>query len=466
MSDLHNKLRIISHLASMLFARTSQRQRLMGIIVTLFVSMMLLMHHTSTSTDSGVTKSYLSNSLDKLNGFYKETKKTYVSDYTQMTFEEITDALTFKHKSDKRRKEIIKDNMKHYTEFVLTKINEPKTGNLVRGPAEKEEYVLANATLLVLVRNKELDGLIKTITQIEEKFNKKFHYPYTLINDEAFTDNFKKKVEEVASGKIEYVHLTPEEWGTPSHLDQKKIDRAFDMMEEQHIQYGTLLSYRHMCRFNSATFYNLPALKKYKWYWRFEPDTDYYCEIDYDLFKFMEDNDKTYGFTINLYDHPITVETLWRVTMEFVKEHPEYVHPNGAFEWLTNDLQNPWHALFTGGYSGCHFWSNFEIGDMDFFRAEPYTKWMERLNENGGFYYERWGDAPVHSIGLGLFADKSKVHWFRDIGYRHGPYANCPNSDKCRGCRATEFGPESLYTENCMAQWIDYSMVDKDFALY
>ncbi|KAJ7247351.1 hypothetical protein C8J57DRAFT_1241065 [Mycena rebaudengoi] len=43
-----------------------------------------------------------------------------------------------------------------------------------------------------------------------------------------------------------------------------------------------------------------------------------------------------------------------------------------------------------------------------------------------GFYYERWGDAPVHSIGAALFARKDQIHFFEDIGYRHEPFQHCP----------------------------------------
>jgi hypothetical protein len=67
-------------------------------------------------------------------------------------------------------------------------------------------------------------------------------------------------------------------------------------------------------------------------------------------------------------------------------------------------------------------WSNFEIGDLNFWRSEAYMKFFEHLDKAGGFYYERWGDAPVHSIGAALFAKKEQIHWFEDIGYRHEPF--------------------------------------------
>ena len=33
-------------------------------------------------------------------------------------------------------------------------------------------------------------------------------------------------------------------------------------------------------------------------------------------------------------------------------------------------------------------WSNFEIGDLDLWRGEAYTKFFDFLEEKGGFYYE------------------------------------------------------------------------------
>jgi len=92
-------------------------------------------------------------------------------------------------------------------------------------------------------------------------------------------------------------------------------------------------------------------------------------------------------------------------------------------------------------------WSNFEIGDLDFWRGEAYTKYFEYLDSKGGFYYEvcvlfplspteraliccqRWGDAPVHSIAVSLFAKKDQIHFFNEIGYRHDPFQHCPQGD-------------------------------------
>jgi mannosyltransferase len=116
----------------------------------------------------------------------------------------------------------------------------------------------------------------------------------------------------------------------------------------------------------------------------------------------------------------------------------------------------------------CHYWSNFEIADLDFFRGEKYQSLYQKLEKDGGFYYERvwlskfslvlseannsktlylllfrnpfsmlieremliihvqWGDAAVHSLAVNMLAEPHQVHHFADIGYRHDWYYQCP----------------------------------------
>ena len=35
---------------------------------------------------------------------------------------------------------------------------------------------------------------------------------------------------------------------------------------------GWMISYRHMCRWNSGFFYKHPRMRDFDWYWRVEPD--------------------------------------------------------------------------------------------------------------------------------------------------------------------------------------------------
>jgi alpha 1,2-mannosyltransferase len=101
-----------------------------------------------------------------------------------------------------------------------------------------------------------------------------------------------------------------------------------------------------------------------------------------------------------------------------MKEYPDLIPENNLIDFVTND----------GGdtYNMCHFWSNFEIADLNWLRGPAYLRYFEYLDRAGGFFYERWGDAPVHSIAAAIFLNKTEVHFFDDIGYRHNPFTHCP----------------------------------------
>jgi Glycolipid 2-alpha-mannosyltransferase len=47
-------------------------------------------------------------------------------------------------------------------------------------------------------------------------------------------------------------------------------------------------------------------------------------------------------------------------------------------------------------------WSNFEIGDLDFWRGEAYSKYFEYLESKGGFYYEVCTLFPSYSAECAL----------------------------------------------------------------
>lgn len=77
-------------------------------------------------------------------------------------------------------------------------------------------------------------------------------------------------------------------------------------------------------------------------------------------------------------------------------------------------------------------WSNFEVGNLNWLRSKAYIDFFEQLDQDGGFFYERWGDAPVHSIAAGLLLKKEEIHFFDDIAYWHVPFTHCPTSEQKR----------------------------------
>ena len=312
------------------------------------------------------------------------------------------------------------------------------------GPKER-------ATFVTLARNRDLYSLIESIKSVEDRFNSKFQYDWVFLNDEEFTDEFKNVTTAMISGTTKYGLVPKEHWSFPSWIDQDKAAKVRAEMREKKIIYGDSVSYRHMCRFESGFFYRHPLLADYDWYWRVEPDIRLHCDIDYDVFKFMADNNKKYAFTISIKEYEATIPTLWQTTRDFMALHPEYLPENNMLDFVSDD----------GGlsYNLCHFWSNFEIASLDLWRGEAYSAYFDYLDKAGGFFYERWGDAPVHSIAASLFLERDQIHHFGDLGYFHVPFHQCPIDDNTRLGNRCDCDPSKDFT------WNSYSCGSKFYSV-
>ncbi|KIJ07073.1 glycosyltransferase family 15 protein, partial [Paxillus involutus ATCC 200175] len=110
----------------------------------------------------------------------------------------------------------------------------------------------ANATFVILCRNSDLGGVIQSVRDIEDRFNRKFGYPYVLLNDEPFDEEFKRCVSVLSPAPMEFGLIPHDHWNAPSWIDEQKATEARKKMGEDGIIYGDNLSYRNMCRFNSG----------------------------------------------------------------------------------------------------------------------------------------------------------------------------------------------------------------------
>ncbi|KAF3910709.1 hypothetical protein ABW21_db0208125 [Orbilia brochopaga] len=311
-------------------------------------------------------------------------------------------------------------------------LNAPASSSSISGSdglqVSKIQIGKEKASFVMLIRNNELEDALQSMKQIEDRFNHRFHYPWTFLNDVPFTAEFVRETTKRASGKTDYGLIPKDHWSIPDRIDQVKMRAAMKQMEEAKVIYGGSLSYRHMCRFNSGFFWRHKLLDQYEWYWRVEPGIGFYCDVDYDPFEFMRTSGKKYGFTITLPEYKSTIPSLWGQTLKFMKANPSYLNSNSSLQYLLEDQDQgkSLDSVPAPEYNGCHFWSNFEIASLDLWRSEAYRKYFDHLDQAGGFFYERWGDAPVHSIAAALFLGTQEIHHFADMGYMHIPWSRCP----------------------------------------
>ncbi|KAJ6119922.1 Glycosyl transferase family 15 [Penicillium sp. IBT 18751x] len=306
-----------------------------------------------------------------------------------------------------------------------------------------------NATFVTLARNSDIWDIAKSIRTVEDRFNRNYNYDWVFLNDDEFDDDFKKLTTSLVSGTTHYGRIPKDHWSYPEWIDQDKAKEAREEMDRKKIIYGGSESYRHMCRYESGFFFRHPLMMNYEYYWRVEPSIELFCDIGADPFRFMKENDKKYSFVISLYEYYETIPTLWDSVKKFMKNHPEHIPEGNAMDFISED----------GGesYNKCHFWSNFEIGSLEWLRSKEYIDYFSSLDQDGGFFYERWGDAPVHSIAAAIMLKKEQIHFFNEIAYYHVPFTHCPIDEQTRLDLRCHCKPEENF------DWKGYSCTNRWF---
>jgi mannosyltransferase len=61
-----------------------------------------------------------------------------------------------------------------------------------------------NATIISLVRNSEVDGMVQAMRDLERTWNSKFNYPWTFFNDVPFDAEFKRRTQAETKAECRY----------------------------------------------------------------------------------------------------------------------------------------------------------------------------------------------------------------------------------------------------------------------
>ncbi|KAG6830256.1 hypothetical protein H0H87_008680, partial [Tephrocybe sp. NHM501043] len=216
------------------------------------------------------------------------------------------------------------------------------------------------------------------LRNVEDRFNRRLKYPYILFMVEGEYD----EVTEVQKERI-------------AHITEGRAKFGF--------------------------FWNHPAFRQYDWLWRLDTDIEFHCDIPYDPIQRLIDNNALYGFVQLAYDAEWVQPTLASNVSAFMATEGADSFPpdaNQGFVWHGDENI----AKAMRGEAGNQEWTkrcmynNFEISHRSVWEHPIYTRLFEFLDRAGGFFYERWGDSPIHSFGLAMTLRKDQVVQFKDMG--------------------------------------------------
>lgn len=92
-------------------------------------------------------------------------------------------------------------SLNNIKEYLPAKLSGTRKDPPYKNPVPEDYYLKpnvtkasgqrANATFVILARNGDLKGIMKSMKQLEDRFNRRYNYPYVFLNEESFSDTFK-----------------------------------------------------------------------------------------------------------------------------------------------------------------------------------------------------------------------------------------------------------------------------------
>jgi hypothetical protein len=62
------------------------------------------------------------------------------------------------------------------------------------------------------------------------------------------------------------------------------------------------------------------------------------------------------------------------------------------------------------------------VSHRSLWNNDLWTQFRDYIDDLGGIYKYKWGDAPLHTIGISMLLSRQDIHSFGDIGYSHSPF--------------------------------------------
>lgn len=255
---------------------------------------------------------------------------------------------------------------------------------------------------LVRTSEKDVEMLNKSLRLLDENLLKYTDAEDVIIFHEPSFEKYKGEITSLNNGRIVYqlVYFPPVPPNTPEIFPHPNPDQ---------IAMGNLgfsIGYRHMCWFFSGGLYKEPIMYSFKYYLRLDTDSYILSPLGYDIFEQMQSVGYKYGYIEDAVqkDDPAVIQGLWNFSERVCTIFRQSL------------IVKPVHEIPEGQM----YYTNFEVGDVEWFQSSAYSSFFKFIETNGGIYTKRWGDAPIKYLGINLFLENKYKLAIRGFIYQHG----------------------------------------------
>jgi alpha 1,2-mannosyltransferase len=199
-------------------------------------------------------------------------------------------------------------------------------------------------------------------------------------------------------------------FGSDARIDPRTVPEVLNLAGHK-----WSVGYRHMSRFFCHGMFQLQFVQELEFYWRLDADSMLLHHVEADPFDTMKKNGRVYGYNVIAFEDVAVAEGLF----DAVKHH--FVRGSTSSILGNHVNSKEWNKSM--------FYTNFEISRVDFWRSSDYTRFFRDVDEAGGVYQRRWGDAPIHFLAVAALLKDEQLQEF-SMPYWHQYYVHLNNAQR------------------------------------
>ena len=256
-----------------------------------------------------------------------------------------------------------------------------------------------NAVIYTFVRRNRLEEAIQTLVQLDTFFNSKYDYPVLVFHGDDLRREEQTRIRKFVWSRITFELV---EFGVPPDEPRKGTEEELPCVS--HPIEGSRIS-----RFRSSLVLRHHSMESFDWGLRIDVGVNLLSEVGFDLLRFMQHNDLSYGYLATAKESLSCVSGLWEAARLFAVENNL---DTGGFDNFLTEVR----ILNT----------NVEVMRLSLFRSANYLRYFAALDREANANGELWGDSMIKTAGVALFVPDSKLYQFSEIHYEHDHVAEYP----------------------------------------
>lgn len=233
-------------------------------------------------------------------------------------------------------------------------------------------------------------AFVESAIRLSQAFALERRYPHLVF----YEGNFRHQG--AISSRVPWARFLniSQAWGTAKQQKRENTERS--------------LGYNHMCRFFAMQVWN--AVGDVDLLMRVDDDIFFLKPVGYDPFRLMWRRKKAvYAFgVLNKEEHAVTADTL---------------KPWLADRCKRIDAGNEFCEATASGVVEQMYFNNLFAARRDWWVSQATSAFMKEIDESGGIYRHRWGDAPIQTAAVRFLIDgrniSEQVFRFPGLHYVH-----------------------------------------------